>query len=65
MNIQFYDCNKENLERVYADYVKKVTDNKDYIICTNIIVNFLQKITTKNFTSFYLYGIIKSEKVIF
>ena len=37
MNIQFYDCNKENLERVYADYVKKVTENKDYIICTNVI----------------------------
>ena len=37
MNIQFYDCNRENLERVYGDYVKKVTENKDYIICTNVV----------------------------
>lgn len=37
MEIKFYDCTQENLEKVYADYVKKVNDDKDYSICTNII----------------------------
>ena len=37
MELKFYDCNKENLEKLYADYMKKVTENKDYIICTNVI----------------------------
>lgn len=36
-----------------------------YIICTNIIVKFREKSQQKNFTSYYFYGIIKSEKVIF
>ena len=37
MEIKFYDCNQENLEKVYSEYVSKVTENKDYTICTNII----------------------------
>lgn len=37
MELQFYECNQENLEKLYADYVKKVTEDKGYTICTNII----------------------------
>lgn len=37
MELKFYDCTQENLEKVYADYVKEVNDDHDCCICTNII----------------------------
>lgn len=37
MIIDFYECNKENLETVYEEYVKKVVENKGHIICTNVL----------------------------
>lgn len=42
MEIKFYDCNPETLEEVYADYVKKVKDDHNCCICTNVlcVVNY-------------------------
>lgn len=42
MKLKFYKCNQENLEAIYGDYVKKITENKDYSICTNVlcVVNY-------------------------
>ena len=37
MEIKFYDYNQENLEKVYADYVKKVNDDHNCCICTNVL----------------------------
>lgn len=37
MEIKFYDCTTENLLKVYSDYVKKVTEYKEHIICTNVL----------------------------
>ena len=37
MEIKFYDCTTENLLNVYSDYVKKVTEHKEHIICTNVL----------------------------
>jgi flavoprotein len=50
MIIDFYECNKENLETVYAEYVKKVTENKGHVICTNIlcVVKYTKPITYAN-----------------
>ena len=42
MDLKFYDCTQENLEEVYADYVKKVKDDHNCCICTNVlcVVNY-------------------------
>ena len=42
MEIKFYDCNPETLEEVYVDYVKKVNDDHNCCICTNVlcVVNY-------------------------
>lgn len=37
MEIKFYDCTDENLLKVYADYVKRVNDDHNCCICTNIL----------------------------
>ena len=37
MEIKFYDNTTENLLNVYSDYVKKASDNKGHIICTNVL----------------------------
>ena len=37
MDLKFYDCTQENLEEVYADYVKKVKDDHNCCICTNVL----------------------------
>ena len=37
MEIKFYDYNQENLEKVYADYVKKVNDDHNCCIRTNVL----------------------------
>ena len=44
MEIKFYDCNPETLEAVYADYVKKVKDDHNCCICTNVlcVVNYIK-----------------------
>ena len=38
MELKFIDCNQENLEKEYSDYVQRVTDDKECRICTNVIV---------------------------
>lgn len=50
MEIKFYNCTKENLLKVYSDYVNKVTENKEYTICTNIlcVVKYTQPKTFAN-----------------
>lgn len=35
--IKFYDCNQENLNKVYADYIKKVDGDETRCICTNVL----------------------------
>ena len=44
MEIKFYDCTDENLLKVYADYVKKVNDDHNCCICTNVLcmVNYVK-----------------------
>ena len=37
MDIKFYDCTQDNLEKAYADYVKEVNDDHDCVICTNVL----------------------------
>ena len=37
MELKFYDCTQENLEKVYAEYVKQVNDDHNCWICTNAI----------------------------
>ena len=37
MDLKFYDCTQENLEEVYADYVKKVNDAHSCCICSNVL----------------------------
>lgn len=37
MYIKFYDCTQENLEKVYEDYVKRVSDDHSCCICTNVL----------------------------
>ena len=37
MEIKFYDCTQENLEKVHADYVKRVQDDHSCSICTNVL----------------------------
>lgn len=42
MYLKFYDYTQENLEEVYVDYVKKVNDDHNCCICTNVlcVVNY-------------------------
>ena len=37
MEIKFYDCNQENLNKVYADYIKNVDGDETRCICTNVL----------------------------
>ena len=38
MEITFYDCNIDNIKRVYIDYYRKIIDDKNCSICTNVLV---------------------------
>lgn len=37
MELKLYDCTQENLEKVYADYVKMANDDHACEVCTNVL----------------------------
>lgn len=69
MELKFYDCTQENLEKVYADYVKKVDGNKNCRIQTNVVcmVNY-KKPSCSGGPSEYIktdYKLITSSVIIY